>query len=109
MLERKTSKVHGREVAEREAESLRASVDTVLETDAGRRLFAHMYKWAGMNRSSLSRDISTGGIDLLTTAVNEANRTFYLHLAGLATRERLLLAEDLAHVQMKPLEEERKK
>lgn len=110
MSERKKSEVE--EKAERDAAALRACVDSVLRTPEGKRLFAHLYRWCGQGVSSLVRDRTTGGVDTLTTAMNESSRAVYLHLAGLATRELILAAEDLAYekaqAKPQPQEEERK-
>ena len=75
---------------------LKQSVDEVLRTESGRRVFAHLHRFCGFAQSCLVVDRSTGGIDTVTTALNDARRGVYLHLRELASRELLIVAEELA-------------
>jgi hypothetical protein len=74
---------------------LHEAVDTILRTEAGRRVFAHLFHLCGYNVSSLVRQ-SDGEIALLSTECREAQRMVYIRLRNLASYDLLRAAEELA-------------
>lgn len=74
---------------------LHEAVDTVLRTEAGRRVFAHLFHVCGYNVSSLSRK-GDGEIAPIATECREAQRMVYIRLRNLASYDLLRAAEELA-------------
>lgn len=115
-LERRAERLVRREVAlnleAKKVEKLKQATDAVLRSEAGRILFAHLYSYLGFDKTSLVVDRSTGGVELVTSAINEARRDVYLHLRSLGSRELVAVAEEQAEkekfFEYKPQEEERK-
>ena len=86
-----------------EDKKLGIAIDTVLRTEAGQLLWAHIAKKCGMFESSLSRNPQTGEINPLGTEAQEAQRFFYLELRKLATPGLLRTAEVLADTPAVPV------
>jgi hypothetical protein len=74
---------------------LREAVDTVLRTEAGRKVFAYLFHACGYNVSSLSRK-GDGEIASVATECREAQRMVYIRLRNLASYDLLRVAEDQA-------------
>ena len=90
---------------------IRADVDSVLRTDAGKRVFAHLFRLCGYNVSSLTTNRTTGDIATLSTECKEAQRLVYISLRNLAAPDLRAAAEALAEAPLPSAsirEEERK-
>ena len=81
-----------------QGDKLRAHIDAVLRTEAGRAVFAYLFRACGYNVSSIVINRVTGEIAPLSTECKEAQRLIYINLRQLASRELLAAAEELAEV-----------
>ena len=90
--------------------TLDAAIDVVAATVEGQMVFSHLCRYCGFHATSMSVDKATGGIDLVTTGLNEARRGIYLHLRSRMSAGLRAEVEFMAeHVEpVKPREEERK-
>jgi len=73
-------------------------IDTVLRTDAGKEVFAHLYHECGFAVSSLTKRVD-GEIASLSTDCKEAQRLIYIRLRGLMSLDLRAAAEALAETQ----------
>jgi len=67
-----------------EAKQLGESINALLKTADGKRVFGFLCRVCGFNRSSLVVDLTTGDIKNSSTAYNEARREIYLRLRAFA-------------------------
>ena len=59
---------------------VKAALDTVLKSDAGRTLFTHLFEACSYNRSSVAVDMKTGDYQPLASAFNDGRRSVYINL-----------------------------
>lgn len=101
----------GKTVVNAYTEKVKKSVDLVLQTDAGKVLWAHLFHRCGFGVSSLVVK-ADGEVAPMATECKEAQRLIYIDLRKLADRELLAAAEFLAETPATPaaksVEEERK-
>jgi len=97
-------------IGDLETRKIGECADAVLRTEEGRALWAYLYRYCGFHQTSLVYDKSTGGIELVTSALNEARRGVYIHLRGIGSRDLVAKAEEIAEapVAEKIQEEEEK-
>lgn len=95
-----------RKKAEGLVEDVKRSVDAVLRTEEGRKLFAHLHLICGYSTTSIVIDRQTGGALAEATVYNEARRGVYIYLRRLASYDLLKVAEELAE---RPAQSEIKK
>lgn len=64
---------------------VRVAIDTVLKSNAGQTLFAHLFELCGYNLSNTAADRKTGDYQPLASAYNDARRSVYIDLRNRAT------------------------
>ena len=76
-----------RAIAARKAKDhrVRVAIDTVLKSNAGQTLFAHLFELCGYNLSNTAADRKTGDYQPLASAYNDARRSVYIDLRNRAT------------------------
>ena len=79
-----------------QGEKIGRAIDAVLQTEAGRIFWAHLFRVCGYNVSSLTRQVHSGEIAALSTECKEAQRLVYINLRKMASRDLLVAAEDVA-------------
>ena len=67
------------------AKEQRVAIDTVLKSNAGQTLFAHLFEICGYNLSNTAADRKTGDYQPLASAYNDARRSVYIDLRNRAT------------------------
>ncbi len=96
-LERAASQKAAREKLEAKAAKLRASVDEVLRTEAGRALFVHLFHICGYNQADIPQD-ALKHVDSGELLYNTTRRSIYVKLRALASRALLTPVEEAAEI-----------